>query len=141
MYPALQLYFTDVVSDLNESDDENNSIEILEVLNSSTTKPYFEFLSHALHCVNEFNTALFYTLRERVSYLMLDFANNFMETSHVRDGDPLLLDPSMDEYYLPDENIYLGKNLELRILEFVSCNLFNCHYYFRYFGRRIVGSQ
>jgi hypothetical protein len=39
-----------------------------------------------------------------------------METSHVRDTDPLLLDPSMDEYYLPDENIYLGKNLEFRSL-------------------------
>lgn len=122
MYPALELYFTDVVSDLADSDDENYSIEILEVLNSSTTKPYLEFLSHALHCVNEFNTAfqaespLLYTLRERVSDLMQDFANNFMETSHVRDTDPLLLDPSMDEYYLPDENIYLGKNLEFRSL-------------------------
>lgn len=56
MYPSLQLYFTDVNSDLNESDDENNSIEILGVLNSFTTKPYFEFLSHALHCANEFKS-------------------------------------------------------------------------------------
>ena len=54
MYPALQVYFTDVVSDLNERDDENNSIEILKVLDSFTTKPFFEFLSDALDCVNEF---------------------------------------------------------------------------------------
>lgn len=64
------------------------------MLNDPTTKPYFEFLSHSLHVINEFNTVfqsespLLYALKDSVSELIRDFAKNFMEVSYVRDTNP-----------------------------------------------------
>ncbi len=112
--PALKLYFTDVVSELKDDDDDSECIKILEMLNDPTTKPYFEFLSFSLHVINEFNTVfqsespLLYALKDSVSELIRDFANNFMEVSYVRYTNPFDIDPSTEENYLPEENIYLA---------------------------------
>ncbi len=64
--------------------------------------------------INEFNTVfqsespLLYALKDSVSELIRDFANNFKEVSYVRDTNPFDIDPSSEENYLPEENIYLG---------------------------------
>jgi len=112
--PALILYFTDVVSELKDDNDESECIKILQMLNDRTTKPHFEFLSYSLHVINEFNTTfqsespLLYTLKDSVSEIIRDFSNNFMEVTYVRETNPFDIDLSSEDNYLPEENIYLG---------------------------------
>jgi hypothetical protein len=67
-----------------------------------------------LQAINEFNTVfqaespLLYSLKDKVFELIQDFASNFIDVTYLRETNPLEIDPSLEEYYIPEENIYLG---------------------------------
>ncbi len=77
----LLLYFT---LEQTENPKKQKIIDIYTFLHYITIMPYLEFLRHALHAFNEFNTVfqteapMLYDLKNRVYDLIRDFAMNFM---------------------------------------------------------------
>lgn len=111
-YPALIPYFTD----LCVRDPTSNHDMILTELKKLSTKIYFEFMAYSLNLFNEFNTffqaelPLLHLLRGKAQELVETLASNYTEDQYVRSfNNPLDIDPSAEQHFLPEFEIYLGK--------------------------------
>lgn len=107
---ALILYFQ---AESAEDPTAANTL-IHTMLNNEMTVPFLEFTSYALNCFNEFNTLFqsaspkLHLLQERVSCLIKDFAQNFMNFKYVVESCPAKIYPYLSTQYVPLQKVYLG---------------------------------
>ena len=120
--PALKLYFLAEYAE----DKTKTCNTILEALNNPLTKPFLYFVSYALGQFNKFNKAfqsekpMLHELQDRVTALVLTFAQNFLNTEYIRSQDIFKLDPFKSSENLPMENIYLGEMISATYYYFTS---------------------
>lgn len=112
LYQALLEYYRDLV----KSDPLVSHDLILDSLEDPFTLIYLEFLQYVLgNLFNRFNTVfqsqvpLFYKLKEEVAALITTCARNFMEGTYIDETDAFRIDPTLEEHYLPINEVYLGK--------------------------------
>ncbi|KAK4024860.1 hypothetical protein OUZ56_010355 [Daphnia magna] len=69
-----------------------------------------DYKTVAIQCFTDLVSWVKEDVEDRVSELIIrDFATNFMKVEFVREIDPLKVESSMEEYFLANEDIYLGR--------------------------------
>lgn len=117
-WAALKLFFT------NEALAENikKAKDILTALNNHTFKLYFSFLSYILDIVNKINLELqsegfkMHVLLSRITDLYKTILRNFMNHVYINER-PLNQFSFHPSNYLPLNDIYVGANCEIIIVE------------------------